>query len=75
MKIQLNDKVYDVLKWVCLIALPALGVLYAALSGLWGWPYTKEVVGTIAAVETFLGALLGVSTAQYNKGGGDHADG
>lgn len=75
MKIQLNDKVYDVLKWVCLIALPALGVLYAALAGLWGWPYTKEVVGTIAAVETFLGALLGVSTAQYNKGGNDHADG
>lgn len=75
MKIQLNDKVYDVLKWVCLIALPALGVLYAALAGLWGWPYTKEVVGTIAAVETFLGALLGVLTAQYNKGGNDHADG
>ena len=75
MKIQLNDKVYDVLKWVCLIALPACGVLYAALSGLWGWGYTQQVVGTLAAVETFLGALLGVSTAQYNKGGNDHADG
>ena len=71
MKIQLNDKVYDLLKWVCLIALPAGGVLYAALAGLWGWPYIKEVVGTLAAVETFLGALLGISTAQYNKGGGN----
>lgn len=74
MKIQLNDRVYDVLKWLCLIVLPALGVLYAALAGLWHWPYTTEVVGTIAAVETFLGALLGVSTAQYNREA-DHADG
>ena len=65
MKIQLNNKVYDLLKWVCLIVLPAAGVLYAALAGLWRWPYTTEVVGTIAAVETFLGALLGVSSAQY----------
>ncbi|MBR1897230.1 MAG: phage holin [Pyramidobacter sp.] len=71
MKIQLNDRVYDVLKWVCLIALPAAGVLYAALAGLWGWPYTKEIVGTIAAVETFLGALLGLSTAQYNRENSD----
>ena len=70
MKIQLNNHVYDVIKWVCLIALPALGVLYAALAGLWGWPYTKEVVGTLAAVETFFGALLGISTAQYYKGDG-----
>ena len=74
LKILLNNKVYDVLKWVCLIALPACGVLYAALAVLWGWAYTKEVVGTIAAVETFLGALLGVSTAQYNKEA-EHADG
>lgn len=68
MKIQLTNSCYDVMKWVCLIVLPAAGVLYAALAGLWGWPYTQEVVGTIAAVEAFLGALLGVSTAQYNKG-------
>lgn len=72
MKIQFSNRVYDVLKWLCLIVLPAAGVLYAALSGLWGWGYTQEVVGTITAVETFLGALLGVSTAQYNKEcGGD----
>ncbi len=75
MKIQLNNKVYDVLKWLCLIALPASGVLYAALAGLWGWPYTTEVVGTLAAIETFLGALLGVSTAQYNKDGGGNGNG
>ena len=75
MNIQLNDKVYDVLKWVCLIAMPACGVLYEALAGMWGWGYTKEVVGTITVVETFPGALQGISTAQYNKGGGRDADG
>ena len=74
MKIQLNNKVYDLLKLVCLIVLPAAGVLYAALAGLWRWPYTTEVVGTIAAVETFLGALLGVSSAQY-KGECNNGDG
>ena len=74
MKIQLNNKVYDLLKWVCLIVLHAAGVLYAALAGLWHWLYTTEVVGTIAAVETFLGALLGVSSAQY-KGETDDGNG
>ena len=72
MKLQFSDRVYDVLKWLVLIVLPALGVLYAALAGLWGWPYVKEVCGTLAAVETFLGALIGVSTASYRK---DKADG
>ena len=65
MKIQLNNKVYDLLKWVCLIVLPAAETLYLAVSGIWGLPRAQEVVGTIAAVETFLGALLGVSSAQY----------
>lgn len=65
MKILLTDKVYDVLKWVCIIVLPALGTLYGAVAGLWGWPYTVEVVGTLVALETFLGALLGISAAQY----------
>ena len=67
MKIELSNKVYDVLKWLVMIVLPAFGVLYAALAGLWGWPYVKEVCGTLAAVETFLGALIGVSTANYRK--------
>ena len=67
MKIQLNDRVYDALKWLCLIALPASAVLYTALAGLWGWAHAREVAGTIAAVETFLGALLGVSSAAYDR--------
>ena len=64
----LNNKVYDVLKWIALVALPALGSLYFGLSKIWGFPYGEEIVGTITVVDTFLGALLGISTIQYNGG-------
>lgn len=67
MKFQLNNKVYDVLKWACLIALPALSVLYSVLSSVWGWGYAEEVATTINAVVAFLGAMIGVSTASYNE--------
>lgn len=63
----LNNKVYDVLKWIALYLLPALGTLYFALAGIWSFPYGEEVVGTITAVDTFLGVLLGISSANYNK--------
>lgn len=58
---KLPDKVYDILKWVCLIVLPACGTLYFALSGIWGFPYGEQIVGTLTAIDTFLGALIGVS--------------
>ena len=63
----MNNKVYDILKWVALIFLPALGTLYFALSGIWGLPYGEEIVGTITAIDTFLGALLGISSIKYKK--------
>lgn len=63
----LTNKTYDILKWVAQYLLPALGTLYFALANTWGLPYGEEVVGTIAAVDTFLGVLLGISSAQYNK--------
>lgn len=63
---RLPDKVYDILKWVCLILLPALSTLYWSLSSIWGWPYTEQIIGTIAAVETFLGVIIGISTHTYN---------
>ena len=63
----MSNKVYDILKWLVMIVLPAISTLYFALSGIWGFPYAEEVVGTIAAVTTFLGALLGISSAQYKK--------
>lgn len=67
----LPDKIYNWLKWLSLVCLPALGTLYFALSGIWGFPYGEQVVGTIMAVDTFLGALLGISSIQYNKKIGD----
>jgi len=63
----MSDKIYDILKWVALIFIPALGTLYFALSTIWGLPYGEQIVGTLTAVDTFLGALLGISTYQYNK--------
>lgn len=63
----LDERVYKILKYVAQIALPAVGTLYFALAGIWGFPYGEEIVGTITAVDTFLGVLLGISTATYNK--------
>ena len=67
---KMENKVYDILKYIALIILPALGALYFALSKIWGdgiFPYPTEIVGTIAAVDTFLGAVLQISTDNYNK--------
>ena len=63
----MSNKVYDVLKYIAQIVLPALGTLYFALSTIWNFPYGSEVVGTISAVDAFLGCLLKLSTDQYNK--------
>lgn len=63
----MSNKVYNVLKWIAMLFLPALGTLYFALAGIWGLPYGEQIVGTITAVDTFLGVILGISTAQYNK--------
>lgn len=65
----MSNRTYDILKWIALIFLPAIGTLYFALAGIWGLPYAEEVVGTITAIDTFLGCLLGVSSATYNKKG------
>lgn len=67
----LSNKVYDILKWITLTLLPAIATLYFALSGIWGFPYGEQIIGTIAAIETFLGMLLGISTVQYNKEKGE----
>ena len=64
---KMSNKVYDVLKYVAQIVLPALATLYFALAKIWNFPYGSEVVGTISAVDAFLGCLLKLSTDQYNK--------
>ena len=63
----ISNKVYDVLKWIAMYFLPAAGTLYFALAGIWGFPYGEEIVGTITAVDTFLGVLLGIASATYSK--------
>lgn len=63
----LPDETYDILKWIAQIVLPAIGSLYYGIAGIWGLPYQAEVVGSIMAVDTFLGVLLGISTALYMK--------
>lgn len=63
----MDNKVYDVLKFIAMVVLPALGTLYFALSAIWGLPYGEQIVGTITAIDTFLGAILGISSATYNK--------
>ena len=63
----MSNKVYDILKYIAQIVLPAVGALYFALAKIWGFPYGTEIVGTISAVDAFLGALLKISTDQYNK--------
>lgn len=63
----MSNKVYDILKWVAMIVLPAIATLYMAIANIWGFPYGEEVVGTITAVNTFLGAVVGISAAKYNK--------
>ena len=73
---KLPDKLYDILKWVTMIVLPALATAYVGLASIWAWPFADEVAKTTAVVCTLLGALLGISTAEYNKDeySGKHTD-
>lgn len=70
---KMDNRLYDTLKYIAQIVLPALATLYFGLSKIWGLPYGEEIVGTISAIDVFLGALLGLSSMNYNKsleGGG-----
>lgn len=62
-----SNEVYDKLKFIAQIVLPALGTLYFALAGIWGWPFGEQIVGTITAIDTFIGVCLGISTMNYNR--------
>ena len=63
----LNNKVYDILKWVALIVLPAVALFYQTVAAIWGWPYVEQIPETIAAAELFIGALIGISSNTYKK--------
>lgn len=62
-----KNETYDVLKWIAMYLLPAIGTLYFALASVWGLPYGEQIVGTVTAIDTFLSVILGISTANYNK--------
>ena len=64
---KMNDKVYDILKWIAMILLPAIATLYFTLASIWGLPYAEQIVGTITGIDTFLGVILGITSSQYNK--------
>lgn len=70
----LPNKVYDVLKWIALVVLPAIGALYFGLAQIWGLPYGEEIVGTLTVIDTFLGALLGLSSKNYEGDGTLYVD-
>lgn len=67
MKMKMNDRLYDILKWVVMIVIPALTTAYVGLAAIWAFPYAEEIAKTSAVICTLLGALLGISTAQYNR--------
>jgi hypothetical protein len=66
----MSNKAYDTIKWLATYVLPAIGTLYFALASIWGLPYGEQVVGTITAIDTFLGAIIGISSYNYNKDNG-----
>ena len=71
----MNNKTYDILKWITLVALPAITALWLTLANIWGFPYAEAIGATLAAITTFLGTLLGISSIQYQKKIGGESDG
>lgn len=63
----MSNKVFDTMKYIAQIVLPAIGTLYFALASIWGLPYGEQIVGTITAIDTFLGAILMISNSKYNN--------
>ena len=70
----LPNKLYDVLKWVALICLPAMAVFYFTIAKIWGLPYEAEIPATINAIAVLIGALIGISNKNYNKEGNDEEE-
>lgn len=68
---KMSNKFYDILKWVALVALDAVGVFYSTISNIWELPFGDEVLKTCAALSLLVGALIGVTSANYNKKNGD----
>lgn len=67
----MSNKTYDTLKWLCIIAFPALATLYTVIAKIWGLPFEMQIPATITAIATFIGTLLGVSSMNYKKENND----
>ena len=65
MTMKIPDRLYDILKWLCILGLPALSTLYSSLAARWGWPNAEQISGTISDIGTFLGVIIGISSAGY----------
>ncbi len=65
--LKMSNETYDILKFIAQILLPALGTLYFALATIWGFPYGEQIVGTVTAIDAFLGTCLGISTKNYQE--------
>lgn len=70
----MTNKIYDILKWISVIVVPALVLLINTLGETWGWQYTKEISITISAIGVFIGAVIQISSAKYNRGQNDNSD-
>lgn len=64
---KMNDKIYNVLKWVALVALDAFGIAYKGLASVWGWNYGEQVMQTCVILSVLIGTLIGVTSATYNR--------
>lgn len=64
---KMSNKIYDILKWIAMVVIPAMGTAYFGLAGIWGWPFGEQIVGTLTIIDTFLGVILGISSNQYKK--------
>lgn len=64
---KMSNKLYDIMKYLTQIVIPAIGTLYFALASIWGFPYGEQIVGTLTAIDTFLGVCLGISSARYRS--------
>lgn len=64
---KMNDKVYDIIKWIVVLVLPGIATLYNLLATTWGWPYADQITTTITGINVFLGSIMMISTHQYNK--------
>ena len=71
----INDKVYNILKWICITVVPALNILIATLCALYGWSWGNIVIGTIDAAAVFVGTIIGVGSVKYQKALKEEAEG